>query len=77
MAQSILKTFLDENVLQAPSSRDQFTDTSEPHQNVSRKKVVTMALMVKANTAYSAFRSHGMVGGISRKYSAKIASFGQ
>lgn len=77
MLQSILKTSLDENVLQAPSSRDQFTDTLEPHQNVSRKKVVTMALAVKATTAYSAFRSHGMVAGISRKYNARMASFGQ
>ena len=77
MLQSILKTFLDENVLQAPSSRDQFTDTSEPHQNVSRKKVVTMAPVVKATTVYSAFRSHGIVGGMSRKYNARIASFGQ
>ena len=77
MAQSILKTFFDENVEQAPSSKDQFTATSEPHQNVSRKKVVTMPLPTKAVTTYSAFRSHGIVAGMSRKYSARMASFGQ
>jgi hypothetical protein len=77
MLQSILKTVFEVNVLHAPSSRDQFTETSGPHQNVSRKKVVTMALPVNIATAYSAFRNQGIVGGISRKYSAIMASFGQ
>ena len=77
MLQSILKTSFELKVLQAPSSRDQLTETSRPHQNVSRKKVVTIALPVKSATAYNDFRSHGIVGGISRKYSARIANFGQ
>jgi hypothetical protein len=63
MHQSILKTSFDENELQASSSVDQFTDTWRPHQNVSRKKVVSMAHPVKTITAYNAFRSPGIVGG--------------
>lgn len=48
--QSVRKTSLDANVLQRPSSGDQFTDTSRPHQNVSRKHVVTMAVAVNTLT---------------------------
>lgn len=51
MLQSILKTAFEVKVLHAPSSRDQFTDTSEPHQKVSRKNVVIMALPVNTATA--------------------------
>jgi hypothetical protein len=63
MHQSILKTSLEENELQAPSSVDHWTETWRPHQNVSKKKVVAMAQPVKTITAYSTFRNHGIVGG--------------
>jgi hypothetical protein len=49
--QSTLNTSFDANVLQAPSSIDQFTDTWRPHQNVSKKKVVNMAHPVSIDTA--------------------------
>jgi hypothetical protein len=48
--QSVRKTSLDANVLQRPSSGDQFTDTSAPHQKVSKKQVVTMAPTVNPVT---------------------------
>ena len=51
VAQSILKTSFDANVLHAPSSIDQFKDTWRPHQNVSRKNVAIMAEPVKKVTA--------------------------
>lgn len=67
MPQSTLKTTFELNVLQASSSSDQLTDTWGPHQNVSKKQVVTIAEAVKMETAYSPFLSVGMVGGNSRK----------
>jgi hypothetical protein len=48
--QSVRKTSLDAKVLQRPSSGDQFTDTSAPHQKVSKKQVVTMAPTVNPVT---------------------------
>jgi hypothetical protein len=76
-AQSIRNTSLELNVLHAPSSGDQLRDTRRPHQKVSRRKVVTIAHVVKMDTAYSALRSHGIVCGIRRKYNARIASLGK
>lgn len=77
IAQSILKTSFDVNEVQAAWSGDHCIETSRPHQNVSRKKVVVIAHPVKAVTPYSVFRSQGMVGGMSLKYNAKTASLGQ
>lgn len=77
IAQSTLKTILELKVLHASSSSDQLTDTLRPHQKVSRKQVVTIDASVNPDTKYSTFRSHGMVGGKSRKYKATIASFGR
>lgn len=75
--QSILNTSFELKVLHTSSSEDQLIDTCLPHQNVSRKNVVTMAHTVKRDTAYSIFRNVGIVGGMSLKYKARIASFGQ
>lgn len=77
IAQSTLNTTLESNVLQAPSSSDQLTDTCRPHQKVSKKQVVIIADAVNIDTAKSNFLSHGIVGGKRRKYSARMASFGR
>lgn len=76
-AQSTLNTSFELKVLHDSSSSDQFTDTSRPHQNVSKKHVDIIAEAVKAAARKSAFRSHGIVGGNKRKYRATIASFGR
>jgi hypothetical protein len=76
-AQSIRNTSLELNVLQVPSSVDQLRDTWRPHQNVSRRKVVTMAHAVNMDTAYRDLRSQGIVRGMRRKYKARTASLGK
>jgi hypothetical protein len=50
ITQSILKTTFELKVLQASGSRDQLTETSRPHQNVSRKQVVTIDASVNPET---------------------------
>lgn len=67
IAQSTLKTIFELKVLHASLSSDQFTETSRPHQKVSRKHVVIIAVAVNPETTQSVFRSHGIVGGKSRK----------
>ena len=67
----------DSNALQAPSSKDQFEATCEPHQKVSARHVVKQDITTNAITIQSASRKRGIVWGISRTYKARMENLGK